>query len=64
MRRQFVVVGLGRLGLSMVGTLDSLGHEVLALDKREELTLELADVDRRTSTSWPRTPRTRTQCGA
>ena len=43
MRRQFVVVGLGRLGLSMVGTLDSLGHEVLAIDKREDVTQELAD---------------------
>jgi trk system potassium uptake protein TrkA len=42
MRRQFVV-GLGRLGLSMAGTLDSLGHEVLAIDKREEVTQELAD---------------------
>jgi Trk K+ transport system NAD-binding subunit len=33
MNRQFVVVGLGRLGISMVATLDSLGHEVLAIDK-------------------------------
>jgi trk system potassium uptake protein TrkA len=43
MRRQFVVVGLGRLGISIVGTLDSLGHEVLAIDKREDVTQELAD---------------------
>jgi trk system potassium uptake protein len=43
MNRQFVVVGLGRLGISMVGTLDSLGHEVLAIDKREDVTQQLAD---------------------
>ena len=43
MNRQFVVVGLGRLGISMVGTLDSLGHEVLAMDKREEVIQTLVD---------------------
>src|SRR5215211_5241147 len=43
MSRQFVVVGLGRLGISMVGTLDSLGHEVLAIDKRENVIQTLAD---------------------
>jgi trk system potassium uptake protein len=43
MSRQFVVVGLGRLGISMVGTLDSLGHEVLAIDRREEVIQHLAD---------------------
>lgn len=43
MNRQFVVVGLGRLGISMVGTLDSLGHEVLAIDKREDVIQTLAD---------------------
>ena len=32
MNKQFVVVGLGRLGISMVATLDSLGHEILAID--------------------------------
>jgi Trk K+ transport system NAD-binding subunit len=37
MNQQFVVVGLGRLGISMVGTLDSLGHEVLALGEDEAL---------------------------
>jgi Trk K+ transport system NAD-binding subunit len=35
MNRQFVAVGLGRLGTSMVSTFDPLGHEVLAIDKRE-----------------------------
>jgi len=43
MTGQFVVVGLGRLGISMVGTLDSLGHEVLAIDKREDVIQGLAD---------------------
>jgi trk system potassium uptake protein len=43
MNRQFVVVGLGRLGISMVGTLDSLGHEVLAMDNREEVIQTLVD---------------------
>jgi trk system potassium uptake protein TrkA len=43
MMRQFVVVGLGRLGTSMVATLDSLGHEVLGIDSREDVIQELAD---------------------
>jgi trk system potassium uptake protein len=43
MSRQFVVVGLGRLGISMVGTLDSLGHEVLAIDKSEDVIQAIAD---------------------
>jgi trk system potassium uptake protein TrkA len=43
MSRQFAVVGLGRLGISMVGTLESLGHEVLAIDRREDVIQELAD---------------------
>ena len=43
MNRQFVVVGLGRLGIAMVETLDSLGHEVLAIDKREGVIQRLAD---------------------
>ena len=43
MNLQFVIVGLGRLGISMVGTLDSLGHEVLAIDEREDVIQDLAD---------------------
>ncbi len=35
MRKQFVVIGLGRFGTSVAKTLTSLGHEVLALDKDE-----------------------------
>jgi len=34
-RKQFVVIGLGRFGTSVAKTLTSLGHEVLALDKNE-----------------------------
>ena len=43
MNRQFLVVGLGRLGTSMVATLDSLDHEVLGIDKREDVIQEVAD---------------------
>ena len=43
MNRQFAVVGLGRLGISMVETLDSLGHEVLAIDKKKDVIQDLAD---------------------
>jgi trk system potassium uptake protein TrkA len=42
MSRQFVV-GLGSLGVSMVETLDSLGHEVLAIDNRADVIEGLAD---------------------
>jgi trk system potassium uptake protein len=42
MSRQFVVIGLGRLGSAMVGTLTSLGHEVLGIDSDEEVVQELA----------------------
>jgi trk/ktr system potassium uptake protein len=43
MSRQFVVVGLGRLGISMAATLDSLGHEVLGIDSKENVIQDLAD---------------------
>jgi trk system potassium uptake protein TrkA len=43
MSRQFVVVGLGRLGISMAATLDSLGHEVLGVDSRKDVIQDLAD---------------------
>lgn len=35
MRRQFVVIGLGRFGTSVAKTLSDLGHDVLAMDKNE-----------------------------
>jgi trk system potassium uptake protein TrkA len=34
-RKQFVVIGLGRFGTSVAKTLSSLGHDVLAMDKNE-----------------------------
>jgi trk system potassium uptake protein TrkA len=37
MRKQVVVVGLGRLGVSLAKTLMTIGHEVLALDNDEKL---------------------------
>ncbi len=37
MKKQVVVVGLGRLGDSLVKTLMTIGHEVLALDSDEKL---------------------------
>lgn len=43
MSRQFVVIGLGRLGISMVATLDSLEHEVLGIDKKEQVIQTVAD---------------------
>ena len=42
MSRQFVVIGLGRLGAAMIATLDSLGYEVLGIDTNEELVQDLA----------------------
>jgi trk system potassium uptake protein TrkA len=43
MSRQFAVIGLGRLGTSMVRTLDSLGHQVLGMDSDARLVQEVAD---------------------
>jgi len=34
-RKQFVVIGLGRFGTSVAKTLSALGHDVLAMDKDE-----------------------------
>jgi trk system potassium uptake protein TrkA len=42
MSRQFVIIGLGRLGSSMLDTLLSLGHEVLGIDTDGELVQELS----------------------
>jgi trk system potassium uptake protein len=44
MSRQFVIIGLGRLGSSMLGTLLSLGHEVLGIDSDEDLIQDLSSV--------------------
>ena len=36
MKKQFVVIGLGRFGVSVATTLHSMGHDVLAIDKDEK----------------------------
>lgn len=41
--KQFVIVGLGRFGLSVAQKLHSMGHEVLGLDKNEEKVQEAVD---------------------
>lgn len=41
--KQFVVIGLGRFGSSVAKTLYSLNHDVLAVDKDEELVQEISD---------------------
>lgn len=42
--KQFAVIGLGRFGSSLAGTLVKMGHEVLAIDSDEKKVEELADV--------------------
>lgn len=42
MSRQFVIIGLGRLGTAMIGTLEHLGHDVLGIDTDEELIQDLS----------------------
>jgi trk system potassium uptake protein TrkA len=42
MKKQIVVIGLGRLGESIARTLITIGHEVLALDKNEALVQAVA----------------------
>ncbi|MBU1061668.1 MAG: TrkA family potassium uptake protein [Candidatus Omnitrophica bacterium] len=41
--RQFAVIGLGRFGLSVAKTLSEKGHQVLAIDRDEELVQEVSD---------------------
>jgi trk system potassium uptake protein TrkA len=42
MSRQFVIIGLGRLGSAMLDTLLSLNHEVLGIDFDEDLVQDLS----------------------
>ncbi|MGI5845009.1 MAG: potassium channel family protein [Candidatus Xenobium sp.] len=44
MRRQFLVVGLGRFGVSLAALLEKMGGEVLAVDRRESAVMEVADL--------------------
>lgn len=41
--KQFVIIGLGRFGSSIAKTLYSLGSDVLAIDKDEDIVQEIAD---------------------
>ena len=42
MRRQYAVIGLGRVGAALVATLDSLGHDVLGIDCDEDIVQDLS----------------------
>jgi trk system potassium uptake protein len=42
MSRQFVIIGLGRLGSAMLETLLTLDHEVLGIDLDEDLVQDLS----------------------
>lgn len=41
--KQFAIIGCGRFGSSVARTLYSLGHDVLVIDKDEELVQEISD---------------------
>lgn len=41
--KQFIIIGLGRFGSSIAKTLYSLGNDVLAIDKDEDVVQEIAD---------------------
>lgn len=41
--KQFLVIGAGRFGLSIAKNLYNMGHDVMVIDKREEVLNEIAD---------------------
>ncbi|MDZ7542834.1 TrkA family potassium uptake protein, partial [Clostridium perfringens] len=41
--KHFVIIGLGRFGSSIAKTLYSLGNDVLAIDKDEDIVQEISD---------------------
>lgn len=43
MSKQFAVIGMGLVGRSLVKTLHSLGHDVLAIDRNEDLIQDLSN---------------------
>ena len=43
MSKQFAVIGLGLVGRSLVRTLKSLGHDVLGIDRNEDLIQDLSN---------------------
>jgi trk system potassium uptake protein TrkA len=44
LKKQFIVIGLGRFGSSLTRTLVNNGHEVLAVDKNEQLVQDMASI--------------------
>ncbi|MEQ8197904.1 MAG: TrkA family potassium uptake protein [Clostridiaceae bacterium] len=42
-KKQFVVIGLGRFGASVAKTLYKMGHDVLAIDKDEDVVQDISD---------------------
>lgn len=44
MRKQFIVIGLGRFGYSLTRTLIQNGHEVMAVDKNEQLIQDISSI--------------------
>ncbi|PSL50981.1 trk system potassium uptake protein TrkA [Salsuginibacillus halophilus] len=44
MKKQFVIIGLGRFGVSVCSELHELGHEVMAIDMNEDKLNEVTDV--------------------
>lgn len=44
MKRQFVVIGMGRFGSSVAKTLSEMGFEVLAIDSSEQRTQEVSNM--------------------
>lgn len=42
-KKQYVVIGLGRFGMSLAKTLYDVGNDVLVIDKREDVIEEIAD---------------------
>jgi trk system potassium uptake protein len=41
--KQFAVIGMGLVGTSLIRTLDSLGHDVLGIDRSEDLIQDFSD---------------------
>lgn len=42
-KKQFVVIGLGRFGISLAKTVYDLGHDVLVIDKDEDVIQDISD---------------------
>ena len=54
--KSFLVIGLGRFGTSLACELCALGHEVMAVDLREERVQEVAGPRRRRRCPGPGGP--------